>query len=342
MGYDGFPNGWKEVSGLAQIVLERVSKAFRVAERPPGLAGALGGAFTRRHRLVPALDEISFAIDAGELVGYIGPNGAGKSTTVKVMSGILVPDSGRCQILDRVPWQQRVQHVAAIGVVFGQRSQLWWDVPVLDSLQLLRDIYRVSESDYRRRLADLTDILEIGELLSTPARQLSLGQRMRCELAAALLHSPRILFLDEPTIGLDAVSKLALRQFLLEMNRQQQVTMLLTTHDMADIETLCQRVMVIGRGRLLYDGQLSGLRQRYTPERVIRAKLEGACPLRQLPGASQVVVSETEVSVHFLPEVTPAQQLIAALAAACPIRDLVIVDQDIDQMVARMYRELAL
>ncbi len=234
-----------------QIVLDGVNKAFRVAKRPPGFLGAVRGAFVRQYEHVKALDDVSFTIGEGELVGYIGPNGAGKSTSVKVMSGILVPDSGQCLIDGRVPWKERTAHVARIGVVFGQRSQLWWDVPVLDSLELLRDIYSVKQDDYRRRLDDLACVLEIGPLLKTPVRQLSLGQRMRCELAAALLHGPRILFLDEPTIGLDAVSKLALRAFLKEMNAKQGVTMILTTHDMDDVEALCSRVMVIGRGSIL-------------------------------------------------------------------------------------------
>lgn len=327
---------------MSQIVLNSISKTFRVAERPPGVMGALRGAFVRQHREIRALDEISFSIDSGELVGYIGPNGAGKSTTVKVMSGILVPDRGECRVMGRVPWRQRVAHVAEIGVVFGQRSQLWWDVPVQDSFELLRDIYRVPEADYRRRLAELTDILNIGDLLATPVRQLSLGQRMRCELAAALLHGPRILFLDEPTIGLDAVSKLALRAFLKEMNEKHGVTMILTTHDMADIETLCQRVMVIGHGRLLYDGALDQLKRQYSPERRIRAKLAGECNISALPGAGSILVKEGEVIVHFRPDLMPAQDIIAALAAACPLLDLVVEDQSIEEMIARMYRELGL
>lgn len=327
---------------MPQIVLESISKSFQIAERPPGFLGAMRGAFVRRYREIKALDAISFSIDEGELVGYIGPNGAGKSTTVKVMSGILVPSSGQCEILGRVPWQQRVEHVAQIGVVFGQRSQLWWDVPVIDSFQLLRDIYNVTEKDYQRRLAELVGILNIEDLLQTPVRQLSLGQRMRCELVASLLHAPRILFLDEPTIGLDAVSKLALRGFLKEMNQKQGVTMILTTHDMADIESLCPRVMVIGHGRLLYDGLLDGLKRQYTPERCIRAKLAGPCHLTALPGADSFEVRDNEVLIYFRPDKTPAQELIASLAAACALQDLVVEGVDIDEMIARMYREMSL
>jgi ABC-2 type transport system ATP-binding protein len=248
---------------MSQIRLSSISKRYKVYERPEGRWGLLKGAFARSVREVQALDSVGFEIGEGELVGCIGPNGAGKSTTVKVMSGILTPDSGECVICGRVPWKERVAHVAQIGVVFGQRSQLWWDVPVSDSFGLLKDIYGVQPGRYTERLDELTETLEIGRLLKTPVRQLSLGQRMRCELAAALLHSPKLLFLDEPTIGLDAMSKLALRAFLKEENKKSGVTVLLTTHDMDDIEALCSRVMVIGRGRLLYDGTFQALREKY-------------------------------------------------------------------------------
>ncbi len=257
-----------------QITLDGIKKTFRVYERPEGKWGLLRGAFMRNVREVHALDGIGFQIDEGELVGYIGPNGAGKSTTVKVMSGILTPDGGQCAILGRTPWKQRVAHVGQIGVVFGQRSQLWWDVPVADSYDVLKDIYDISPADYRSRMAELTAAIGVDHLLKTPVRQLSLGQRMRCELVAALLHRPKILFLDEPTIGLDAVSKLSLRAFLKEENRKHGVTMVLTTHDMDDIEALCERVMVIGHGRLLYDGRLAGLQQQYAPQVVMKVNTD--------------------------------------------------------------------
>lgn len=194
-------------------------------------------------------------------MGYIGPNGAGKSSTIKILSGILTPDSGTCVIDRRVPWKDRRAHVSQIGVVFGQRSQLWWDVPVIDSFELIRDIYAVTEEVYKRNLRDLTDLLNLSEILKTPARSLSLGQRMRCEIAASLLHDPRILFLDEPTIGLDAVSKIAVREFVLDMNKRRGTTVILTTHDMQDVEALAQRVLLIGKGRILLDGTLDDIRR---------------------------------------------------------------------------------
>lgn len=257
-----------------QIIVKDIRKSFKVYRRPEGKWGLLRGAVMRSVEKVEALSGISFAIGEGELVGYIGPNGAGKSTTVKIMSGILTPDGGECLILGRTPWKERVAHVAQIGVVFGQRSQLFWDVPVADSFDVLKDMYGIPAADYRKRLGQLAGVLGVDSLLRTPVRQLSLGQRMRCELAAALLHRPRILFLDEPTIGLDAVSKLAIRGFLKEENRENGVTMVLTTHDMDDMEALCRRVMVIGKGRLLYDGTLSGLKDRYAPEVVMKVNTD--------------------------------------------------------------------
>lgn len=257
-----------------QIRLADIKKSFRVYKKPEGRHGLLRGALIRSVQMVRALDGVDLEIGEGELLGYIGPNGAGKSTTVKVMSGILTPDGGICEIMGRVPWKNRVEHVREIGVVFGQRSQLWWDVPARDSFDVLRDIYAIPAGDYKSRLAELTEALGIGELQKTPVRQLSLGSRMRCELVAALLHRPKILFLDEPTIGLDAVSKLALRAFLKGENEKNGVTMILTTHDMDDIEALCERVAVIGHGKILYDGSLSGLQEKYAPEVVTRVNTD--------------------------------------------------------------------
>ena len=242
------------------IEMRGVSKTYRVRRRDAGLGSAARSLFSRRYEEIPALREMSFTIPDGQIVGYIGPNGAGKSTTIKILCGILRPDSGSCTVDGLVPWEDRKRHVARLGVVFGQRSQLWWDVPVTDSFLLLRDIYRVPEARYRENLERLTELLDLKDLLRTPARLLSLGQRMRCEIAAALLHSPEILLLDEPTIGLDAVSKLKVRSFILEQNRQCGTTVILTTHDMQDIDALCSRVLLIGKGQLLLDGTTAQIR----------------------------------------------------------------------------------
>ncbi len=234
--------------GMSFIHVQHLCKRFYVRKKRQK------GALLREKETVRALEDVSFDVEQGELIGYIGPNGAGKSTTVKILSGILTPDGGNVTVGGRIPWKERKEHVRHIGVVFGQRTQLWWDVPILDSFSLLKDIYRVPREAYEKRLEALTEALQLTGLLRTPLRLLSLGQRMRAELCGSLLHGPELLFLDEPTIGLDAVSKLALREFLQKENRENGTTILLTTHDMEDIAALCSRVMVLGNGEKLYDG----------------------------------------------------------------------------------------
>ena len=258
------------------ITMENVCKSYRVAKRNAGFGAACKALFHREYEEIQALNDISFTIRDGEMVGYIGPNGAGKSSTIKILSGILTPDRGKVSIDGRILWSldesgrsrksqgekyRRIDHVRQIGVVFGQRSQLWWDVPVIDSYELLRDIYSIPTQVYQKNLEELTESLALTELLRTPARQLSLGQRMRCEIAASLLHSPGILFLDEPTIGLDAVSKLAVRDFVKRLNREHGTTVILTTHDMQDIEALASRIILIGKGRILMDGTLEDIKR---------------------------------------------------------------------------------
>ena len=243
------------------ITMEHVSKSYRVAKRNAGFGEACKALFHREYETIHALQDVSFSISDGEMVGYIGPNGAGKSSTIKILSGILTPDSGEVLVDGRVPYRNRIRHVAQIGVVFGQRSQLWWDVPVIDSYELLKDIYSIPRKQYDENLKELTELLNLSELLRTPARQLSLGQRMRCEIAASLLHSPKILFLDEPTIGLDAVSKLAVREFIKKQNELHGTTVILTTHDMQDIEALSRRIILIGKGKILLDGTLEDIKK---------------------------------------------------------------------------------
>lgn len=243
------------------ITMEHVCKSYKIAKRNAGFGEAVKALFHRDYEIIHALNDVSFTIRDGEMVGYIGPNGAGKSSTIKILSGILTPDCGTVLVDGRIPCKNRIKHVKEIGVVFGQRSQLWWDVPVIDSFELLKDIYSIPDSRYRQSLEELTELLNLSELLRSPARQLSLGQRMRCEIAASLLHRPRILFLDEPTIGLDAVSKLAVRDFILNQNKTHGTTVILTTHDMQDIEALASRILLIGKGRILMDGTLDDIKK---------------------------------------------------------------------------------
>lgn len=242
------------------ITMEHVCKSYKTAKRNAGMKEACKSLFRRQTETIHALSDVSFSVKKGEMVGYIGPNGAGKSSTIKILSGILVPDEGTCVVNGMIPWKNRIEYVRNIGVVFGQRSQLWWDIPVIDSFELLKDIYSIPNNNYKNNLEELTELLQLKELLKTPVRQLSLGQRMKCEIAASLLHQPGILFLDEPTIGLDAVSKLAVREFVKRMNQEHGTTVILTTHDMQDIEALADRIILIGRGRVLMDGTLETMK----------------------------------------------------------------------------------
>lgn len=327
---------------MPQIIVRDLVKTFKVAKRRAGLLGALKGVAHREYATVRALDGISLSLEPGELVGYIGPNGAGKSTTVKLLSGIMVPDSGRCEVMGLVPWESRMAHVARIGVVFGQRPQLMWDLPVIDSFDLLRDIYRVSAAEYRRTRDLLVDRLGLADLLEVPVRQLSLGQRMRCDLAASLLHSPALLFLDEPTIGLDAVSKLAVREFVRDINRDKGVTVILTTHDMDDIEALCSRVVMIGRGQILFDGTIAQLRNCIPVERRLVVNGVAGTVALDIPGVRLVSCEGNRLSLNFDPDrVTPAE-LIAKLSQQVPVRDFLVENQSIEETVARLYAEWSL
>ncbi len=314
---------------MAQIELEGVEKVFTVWARR--------GRLRRQRTVVRAVEGISFSIDAGSLIGYIGPNGAGKSTTVKMLTGILVPSGGRLRVAGLDPSRQRIELTRRIGVVFGQRSQLWWDLPLLDSFELLRHIYRVPAQRHRANLDRFAEVLELGSFLSTPVRQLSLGQRMRGELTAALLHDPEIVFLDEPTIGLDVVAKAAVREFLAEVNRERGVTVLLTTHDLADIERLCSRLLIIDHGRLIWDGGLDELKRRYGQERTMVVDLEEAAPPLDVPGARVVRVDGPRQWLSFRRDETSAAELTAAVAARSHLVDLAIEETEIEEIVRRIY-----
>lgn len=321
------------------ITVKGISKSFKVPRRSAGMGQALKSLFRREYTVVHALSDISFSIEPGEIVGYIGPNGAGKSTTIKVMSGILVPDSGTCTIMGYTPWRDRVRYVKRIGVVFGQRSQLWWDVPVIDSFELLRDIYDVPEREYRDTLDLLTETLDLKHIVNTPVRQLSLGQRMRCEIAASLLHNPSVLFLDEPTIGLDAVSKIAVRQFIRTINKEKGVTIILTTHDMNDIEALARRILLIGKGSLLYDGSLQELRSRFGTRKTITADyMERQEPLA-IPGVSIVSWTPERAVLSVDTEQVMMSEALTRLAEQVDLLDVAIDTQPIEDIIVQLYKE---
>lgn len=322
---------------MPQILVQDLAKTYRVAEREPGVLGALRGLAHRRTRTVEALKGVSFALERGELLGFIGPNGAGKSTTIKILAGILRPDRGEVVIDGLIPYADRIRHVARIGVVFGQRTQLWWDLPVIDGFDLLRDIYRVDPTEYVRTRDELVALLRLEKILDQPVRQLSLGQRMRAEIAAALLHRPQVLFLDEPTIGLDAPSKLAVRDFVKRLNREQGVTVLLTTHDMHDIEALAERVIVIGHGQVLADSAYAALRNDVLRERRLFIDFAGEAPLIDLPGVDVRRREGASLELAFDPRLVAAPTLIAAITADYPVEDLHLDQPAIEEVIARFY-----
>lgn len=320
------------------IELQQIQKSFKVAKRSAGFWQTSKALFHKEYTQIDALSDISFNIQPGEMVGYIGPNGAGKSSTIKIMSGVLVPDSGSCVINGLTPWKNRKEHVRNIGVVFGQRSQLWWEVPVIDSFELLRDIYDIDQAAYRQKLNELSERLNIGDLLTTPTRQLSLGQRMRCEIAASLLHSPSLLFLDEPTIGLDAHSKIAIRQFIQELNHEHQTTIILTTHDMQDIEALTERILLIGKGRILLDGSLKELKQRQQDHtQIVIEALHGNFQAQ----AGLTLLEQT--AGHYLVEVDTQllslAKAIESLAKQLEVTSLTVRQPTAEELVVNLYQE---
>ena len=323
------------------IEVERLEKTFRIARARPGMLGAVTSLFSREVRVVQAVRDVSFTIAQGEMVGCVGPNGAGKSTTIKMLTGILVPSGGRVEVLGQVPYKRRKHIAQHIGVVFGQRTQLWWDLPLIDSLELLRHVYRVSPDRYERNLRRMSELLDLEPFLRTPVRQLSLGQRMRGDLAAALLHEPRILYLDETTIGLDVVAKHRIRDFLRTINREQGATVLLTTHDMSDVEQLCSRLLIIDHGTLLYDGSLEAIRDRFGTERTLVVDLASDSidgPL-EVPRAREIRADGPRRWLTFNRQDTTAAELIAAVSARYPLHDLTIEEPEIETIIRYIYEQ---
>ena len=317
-------------------------KDFRTFRRREGVWGALQNLFVREYITVHAVDRISFTIEPGEMVGYIGANGAGKSTTIKMLTGILVPTSGKVEAGGFVPWRDRSRYTKRIGVVFGQRTQLWWDIAVIESFKLLKEIYEVPEADYRRRMDKFAEILGVKDYLHTPVRKLSLGERMRCDLAASLLHNPPLLFLDEPTIGLDVVAKDHIREFLKEINRTERTTVLLTTHDLSDIEELCKRIMIIDKGKLLFDGPLAKMKQRLAKFNQIKFFLKDRS---QVPKLAQVMsdgiqcerVDELTYLMRFNRDQHSSAEVIRSLVNTLEVRDILVEEEPIEDLVKRIY-----
>jgi ABC-2 type transport system ATP-binding protein len=337
---------------MKMIQADGLSKTFRVARRRPGVLGGLRSVFDPEVRKVMAVRDLSLSVERGEIIGLVGPNGAGKSTTIKMLTGILVPSDGEMSVAGLNPLHQRRELAKHIGVVFGQRSQLWWDLPLIDSLRLLRHLYGVPQARFNANLAQLRSMLALDEFIDTPVRQLSLGQRMRGDLAAALLHDPELLYLDEPTIGLDVVAKARIREFLLKINAERGVTVLLTTHDMDDVEALCRRMLIIDHGRKLYDGSVSDIRERFGGERTLAAVLDPA-QLATMPhdADGQLIVEDLPAGVHlsrseepriwlgFSRDAIPAHELVAWLGARYSLRDVTFQEPEIEDVIRRIYEE---
>jgi ABC-2 type transport system ATP-binding protein len=324
------------------IRVENLCKAFQVVKRRAGALGAVQNLFAPQYQQVKAVDGVSFNLAQGEIVGYLGPNGAGKSTTIKMLTGLLVPTSGVVEVDGFIPWRERTHYVARIGAVFGQRTTLWWDLPVIDSFELMQPMYRVPKERFRRSLDDFVGVLEMESFLNTPVRALSLGQRMRADLCAALLHEPRLVFLDEPTIGLDVVAKERIREFIQHVHHERGVTVLLTTHDLSDVERLCERVMILDHGRLLYDGTLANLNQRFESDWSLVVTLDDGkadgvdlC----LAGIEPPRREGSQVIYRFDHRTTAAAELIQQLLPRLPIADIEVRRPAVEETIRRIYEE---
>jgi len=326
----------------AQIVVHNLSKTYRVPEREPGLVASLRSMVRRVVRDVEAVRDVSFTVEAGEMVGFIGPNGAGKTSTLKMLSGLLHPTAGEARVLGFVPWERQADYLRRISMVLGNKSQMLWDIPPLDTFHVLGEIYHVPSAELKRTLDELIELLDMQELLTKPVRNFSLGERMKCELVAGLLHQPQVLFLDEPTLGLDVSMQGRLRRFLAEYNRRRGVTMILTSHYMADVVALCPRVILIHHGRLLYDGELNGLAERLAPFKLVRVALRNGHPGSSgdlaLPSGAQVIERENgrltlRVGRSAAPSIT------AHLLNALPVADLAVEDPPIEAVIDQIYQE---
>jgi ABC-2 type transport system ATP-binding protein len=326
------------------IQATNLSKVFRVVKRRPGMLGTFKNLVAPEQVLIQAVRAVSFSLAEGELVGYLGPNGAGKSTTIKMLTGLLVPTSGDILVDGFVPWRDRQRYVARIGAVFGQRTTLWWDLPVIESFELLQPMYRIPMQRFRRNLDDFVQLLDMQEFLNTPVRALSLGQRMRADLCAALLHEPRLVFLDEPTIGLDVVAKERIRQFIRYIHRERGVTILLTTHDLSDVERLCERIMILDHGQVLFDGELVELNGRFESDWFLLVTLEevvgnGSIGKAILPGLPEPQCDRNRLIYRFDHRKVAAAELIRELLARFHIVDLEVRRPALEETIRRIYEE---
>lgn len=321
------------------IQVKQLQKHFKINKHHRGFWGTFRNFVSRDQTLVRAVDGVNFQIQPGELVGYLGPNGAGKSTTIKMLTGLLVPSDGQVTVNGYIPWRDRQAYVACIGAVFGQRTTLWWDLPVIESLNLLQHIYHIPTERFKKNLGEFLDLLALESFLDAPVRSLSLGQRMRADICAAMLHEPDLLFLDEPTIGLDVVAKEHIRQFIQYLNQARQTTILLTTHDLQDVEKLCDRIMIIDQGKLLFDGTLETLQTRFGGKRELLVDFAEIYPDVQVEGASVIDQAGLQATYQFDRDVMTASELIGRLSARYRIQDLKVREPEIEATIRRIYEE---
>lgn len=331
---------------MAVIKVENLKKEFKRRIRKEGLKGSIQGLFSNQYELKTAVNNISFQIEKGEIVGYIGPNGAGKSTTIKMLVGILMPTNGSVKVNGIIPYKNRIENAKRIGVVFGQRTQLWWDIPVIESFKLMKYMYKISDKQYKENIELFFEILGIKEFINVPTRQLSLGQRMRADICASLLHNPDILYLDEPTIGLDVVVKENIRQFIKEINKIRETTVILTTHDVSDIEKLCSRVMVIDKGAIMYNGDLSKLKSIYGTEESLVAETETGSILNiekdfYRDGIIDITCNLNKINVKYDKRYINSTQILSYLMQRYKIIDFLVSETDIEEIIRRMYKDIS-
>ena len=322
---------------MSFIEVKNVSKEFKVNKRSAGIPGMIANMFVPKFEIKKAVNDLSFTIEKGEMVGFIGPNGAGKSSTIKMLSGILCPDKGSISVGGFIPYKQRKAYVGNIGVVFGQKSQLQWDLPVIDSFELLRAIYRIPEEKYKRNLDRFTEMLDMKSFINQPVRQLSLVQRMRADIVASLLHSPEIVFFDEPTIGVDIIGKETIRSFIKELNEQDKVTMIFTTHDMQDIEQTCKRIIIIDKGSLMYDGSLQEIRSRYGTSRRLIAEFNEATEVDPIKNVIIEDMKDRKVSFTFDNNVVDVNKLMHEVLEKYSVHDVTVAEPEIESIIQKMY-----
>jgi ABC-2 type transport system ATP-binding protein len=328
------------------IHVENLTKEFKFYKKKPGFKGTVKGLFSKEVEVKRAVDNINFHIDEGEIVGYIGANGAGKSTTIKMMTGILVPTSGKCTVNGIVPYKERQKNAKQIGVVFGQRTQLWWDLPLTETFSILKEIYDVSDEDYKKRMAFFNEVLEINEFINSPVRTLSLGQRMRADLAAALINNPKILYLDEPTIGLDVIVKENIRKAIKEINKEYKTTVILTTHDLSDIEELCNRIIIIDKGKVVYDGSIDEIKDKFGYMRTVQTFVKDIKAAKQIDIAKELKLSEEDITtcivensllVNFNRNKISISDIVGLIMSKIQVIDINIKDTEIEEIVKKIY-----